>query len=353
MVTTATPSPNVVETSVTEKKAKLMLISRLEKVISSNKIKICQVWYRRLMETWPESKLFLKQKKLLNTLLPGMQDFVLKNQDIFSFNMVLDSISKQFSHIIQDDHENNRVLLANQVKTAINYFQDAVDSILKFQNIPPHWIFALDSFIQQGVEAAIQVFYKSKQMFKVDKLDSMTTTPDTAHLSCDMSTFHRQNSCFSATDQTNADESFYSCLPTCSSDMRSEIMFQVLQDNTQAFKKVTEVLNLFCDRFKYDIASRPSTVDSNTVRNLTAYQDLIQLLNSKDISQNTINSVSQFVNAISSRCSNPTIYLTVDQSRHYVIASVEQSHTRGSPEVGPDIGRGVASLECNRRSPES
>ena len=291
MVTTATPSPNVLDPGLNEKNAVQFQKTKLEKIINENKDTICNVWYRRLTETW-QKKLFLDIETLSEILLPGMEAFVLKNHNIFAFDMVLSNIVTRYQHIVKDEPDNseNRIHLANQVKTAISYFPAAVDSILKAVNIPPHWIFSLEFLMKSGVSAALQVFAKSTHMFKVESLESMTTTPDTAQLTSDVHVFHRQNSRYSANEQPMTDQDYLECLPS-SSHLQHHFL-QTLQENITTMKKIHDVLDKLCDHLTNESNSRSSTADANTIRDMTAYQDLIQFLTEKGICENTINCVS-------------------------------------------------------------
>ncbi|OTF69188.1 hypothetical protein BLA29_004829 [Euroglyphus maynei] len=97
----------------------------LSQVLDSNTEDITEVWWRRLIENWPDQQLLLQSRHIQN---------------------------------------------------------DAIDSILKIQNIPPHWIFALDSLIRESVQEAQRLLHLCyKNVFEIEMAGSEVAVPQSAN----------------------------------------------------------------------------------------------------------------------------------------------------------------------------
>ncbi|KAF7493923.1 Mitogen-activated protein kinase kinase kinase 15 [Sarcoptes scabiei] len=150
----------------------------LSQVLNSNDEEITEFWMKRLIEDWSDSELFLKMRHIQNVLFPGFRDFISTNKNKLYIMNALYSLANEFNVNFRSERPNkdfneNKRLLYQQLQTAIYYFQDAIDSILKIQNIPPHWIFALDSLIRESVQEAqrlLQLCFKN--VFELEVSDS-------------------------------------------------------------------------------------------------------------------------------------------------------------------------------------
>lgn len=170
----------------------------LSQVLNGNDEDITDVWMRRLIENWSDSELLLKLSDIKEVLFPGFRDFISTNKNSLFIMNALYSIANEFKELFENNTatsttsssisliidngeqqqeaiEENKRLLFKQLQTAIYYFQDAIDTILKKQNIPPHWIFALDSLIRESVKEAqrlLQLCFKN--VFGMDTVETLT-----------------------------------------------------------------------------------------------------------------------------------------------------------------------------------
>lgn len=190
----------------------------LAQVLKNNEEGICDIWLRRLLENWSEPTLMIKHRHLKSFLLPGFRDFISSNQNILFLSNALNQLAKEFEEIIQSPSvtagtaektttsapSEDKRLLAKQIQTAIYYFQDAIDSILKIQNIPPHWIFALDSLIRSTVQSALNLLFQNfKHLFNIDDIESVNTETNLTG-----TLFNRQNSCMTNFESSISHPSF-------------------------------------------------------------------------------------------------------------------------------------------------
>lgn len=243
----------------------------LAQVLKNNEEDICNVWLRRLLENWPEATLMLKHRHLKNFLLPGFRDFISSSQNILFLSNALNLLAKEFEEIIQSQssganganvangpvaetvkaaaaattngektapNEDKKFQLAKQIQTAIYYFQDAIDSILKIQNIPPHWIFALDSLIRAAVQSALNLLYQNfKHLFKVDDIDSVNTETNLTG-----TLFNRQNSCMTNFESSISHPSFEEEIlfsRQIKEQFKTELK-QLIQENQKTVKTLSE-----------------------------------------------------------------------------------------------------------------
>lgn len=210
----------------------------LAQVIKNNEDEICNVWLRRLLENWSETTLLLKEKHLKSILLPGLRDFISSSQNILFLSNALNLLAKEFEEYIQANNEQSNTeaqkLLAKQIQTAIYYFQDAIDSILKIQNIPPHWIFALDSLIRSTVQQAVNLLFQNfKHLFNIDDIDSVNTDTNITG-----TIYNRQNSCMTSISHPSFEEEIL-LSRQIKEHFKTELK-QLIQENQKTVKTLSD-----------------------------------------------------------------------------------------------------------------
>lgn len=279
----------------------------LSHVLKTNEDDICNVWLRRLLENWSESSLLLKRIHLQSILLPGFRDFISSNQNSTYLTNALMSLTNEFRDFLLKNDEQNVKSLFKQIQTAIYYFQDAIDSILKIQNIPPHWIFALDSLIRQTVHTAVNHLL---QHFKIDfNLDDVDTITPESNLTAVI--FNRQSSCMTNMDGSISHTSFdeeHLFSKQIKEHFRNEVK-TLIQENQKTVKVLSDTIfeylseqNQFfknlCDQIvgaKQGFVNNEKTFDeqSHLVNHKTKNPDqrMIEFLQKQSINQSTIDEV--------------------------------------------------------------
>lgn len=295
-------------------------------MILNNEESVCNVWFRRLLENWSESTLMIKPKHLKTILLPGFHEFISSNQNILFLSNALNQLAKDFEEVIgigscsgaSDEqvpsNTERQKLLAKQIQNAVYFFQDAIDSILKLQNIPPHWIFALDNEIRSAVQSAVNLLYKDfKHLFNIDDIDSVSAENLSATI------YNRQGSCLTNFERSISHQSFEEDVQfsrQVKEQFRSELK-QLIQENQNTVKTLSDTFaeylqeqnQLFrnlCDQvshakalFNSNSNCQPSPVISTTTKMededspLTGDLAMVSFLQNENIAQSTIDKVKQ------------------------------------------------------------
>lgn len=315
------PTPNIMDTPFYDSdhdnffiKNSQNIEKNLAQVIKNNEEEICNVWLRRLLENWPETTLMLKHCHLKNILLPGLRDFISTNQNLLYLSNALNLLAKEFDELInlnsnesgnemQTQQQQNfvgntdgRRLLVKQIQTAIYYFQDAIDSILKIQNIPPHWIFALDSSIRTTVQTGVNLLYQNfKTLFNIDDIDSVNTETNLSG-----TLYNRQNSCL--TNMNGSQQSLEDDI-MIGRQMKDQLK-QLIQENQ---KTVTMLSDTFAEYLKEQnqmfrnlfeqVTNAKSSIQVEHQLHQHPHQpkqedsDMIKFLRAENISQQTIDTL--------------------------------------------------------------
>ncbi|KAI2810389.1 hypothetical protein BLOT_001550 [Blomia tropicalis] len=315
------PTPNIMDTPFYDSdhdnffiKNSQNIEKNLAQVIKNNEEEICNVWLRRLLENWPETTLMLKHCHLKNILLPGLRDFISTNQNLLYLSNALNLLAKEFDELInlnsnesgnemQTQQQQNfvgntdgRRLLVKQIQTAIYYFQDAIDSILKIQNIPPHWIFALDSSIRTTVQTGVNLLYQNfKTLFNIDDIDSVNTETNLSG-----TLYNRQNSCL--TNMNGSQQSLEDDI-MIGRQMKDQLK-QLIQENQ---KTVTMLSDTFAEYLKEQnqmfrnlfeqVTNAKSSIQMEHQLHQHPHQpkqedsDMIKFLRAENISQQTIDTL--------------------------------------------------------------
>lgn len=280
------------------------LVKHLVQVMNTKQSEICIVWRRRLLETW-SSSIMIKQEHLQNILLPGFRDYISSTQNVFYVQNALTLLKNEFEEYLGNNNDVQK-LLSKQIQTSIYYFQDALDSILKMQNIPPHWIFALDSLIRNTVQTALNLMYHQfKGVFTFDDIDSMNTESNLSG-----TIYNRQSSCLTNLDGSNPsfDEEF---LYNYQSKEQFKTVKQLIQENQKTVNALTEMITEYIqeqneffkvvlDKISHSKRSRTMSETSlgNTSNNSNPNckivdEKLVDFLKNHEISQTTIEKVRQ------------------------------------------------------------
>ncbi|XP_064629593.1 mitogen-activated protein kinase kinase kinase 15-like isoform X2 [Lineus longissimus] len=116
----------------------------LAQILTKDEDVICDQWLEFLMRDTniTEPKL---SKSHLKVMLAGLSEFV-KDQN-------KENLIKGINSVKEDvDFD---MAAVNEIQMCLYVFQETVQSILRQQNIQPHWIFALDNFLRNAVQNAI------------------------------------------------------------------------------------------------------------------------------------------------------------------------------------------------------
>ncbi|KAH9422760.1 hypothetical protein DERP_003441 [Dermatophagoides pteronyssinus] len=327
----------------------------LSQVLDTNTEDITEVWWRRLIENWPDQQqLLLQSRHIQNVLFPGFRDYISTNKNTLYLMNALYSLANEFNNIFKstndddddDDNDNpesepepeseeqqqqresiedldeRKRFLFKQLQTAIYYFQDAIDSILKIQNIPPHWIFALDSLIRESVQEAQRLLHLCfKNVFEIEMAGSDATVPHSADIN------HHQL-ILTATGGGGGDdgspsitnmfkhsqESLFNMQLIKSSDHFKQEIYHLLLENNRTVKLLSdtfleylteqnEVLkNLFekvknQNRPNFFIDSATNTVhdddndDDDEVKSCNKDETMIEMLENENINRSTIDAL--------------------------------------------------------------
>ncbi|XP_055927798.1 mitogen-activated protein kinase kinase kinase 15-like isoform X2 [Argiope bruennichi] len=114
------------------------------KVLLDNADTICENWMNDLSQKTPDIVLTMDHLKVL---LEGLREYIPEQNKLY----VQQAISSLKEEVEFDG------TAVNQMHLALYVFQDAVKSVLRKQNIMPHWVFALDSLVRSSVQAAISI----------------------------------------------------------------------------------------------------------------------------------------------------------------------------------------------------
>lgn len=251
----STPTPNNIDTTATsyidpEATRNLQIQRSLTQVLKTSEHDICKIWLRRLLENWQSPILFVKLEHLQNILLPGFRDYISSTQNCLFLSNALNKLVEEFAEYLKKDDEDGKSkapthsidtqkLLSKQVHNAIYYFQDAIDSILKIQNIPPHWIFALDSLIRSTVQTTLNLMYHHfNHVFLIEGIDS-ANTDSSAGITTTLQ-FNRQNSTFTNMESSHTFDEDIVCNVPLREQFRME-MRQIIQENQKTVNALTEV----------------------------------------------------------------------------------------------------------------
>lgn len=331
----STPTPNNLDTAATayldpEATRNLQIQRSLTQVLKTNEDDICKVWLRRLLENWSSPILLVKLEHLQHILLPGFRDYISSTQNCLFLSNALNKLVEAFAEYLNkddnDDQEggggggepkeprhsiDTRKLLSKQVQNAIFYFQDAIDCILKIQNIPPHWIFALDSLIRSTVQTTLNMMYHHfNHVFLIEGMESANT--DSSAGITNTLQFNRQNSSLTNIDSSHTtfdeDVVFNNNVPL-REQFRLE-MRQMIQENQKTVNALTEVFTEYVQEqnkfFKtlfdkvnsakmnlsqegdqhQNIATQSTSSEDKTVD-----QEMINFLKMNHLSQSTIETV--------------------------------------------------------------
>ncbi|KAH7639918.1 mitogen-activated protein kinase kinase kinase 5-like protein [Dermatophagoides farinae] len=279
----------------------------LSQVLDSNTEDITEVWWRRLIENWPDQQLLLQSRHIQNVLFPGFRDYISTNKNTLYLMNALYSLANEFNekfNSTNDDHDDgednddhdddddddsvqqqqqqsldndeNKRFLFKQLQTAIYYFQDAIDSILKIQNIPPHWIFALDSLIRESVQEAQRLLHLCyKNVFEIEMAGSEVAVPQSAGCGGggDLNHLINVTSPSTADMLRHSQESLFNMQLIKSDHFKQEIK-HLLQENNKTVKLLSdtfseylaeqnEVLRRLCEKVQNQ--NRPNLLIDNAV----------------------------------------------------------------------------------------
>ncbi|GBM17583.1 Mitogen-activated protein kinase kinase kinase 5 [Araneus ventricosus] len=120
------------------------------KVLLDNADTICENWMNDLSQKTPDIVLTMDHLKVL---LEGLREYIPEQNKLY----VQQAISSLKEEVEFDG------IAVNQMHLALYVFQDAVKSVLRKQNIMPHWVFALDSLVRSSVQAAISILSPAVQ----------------------------------------------------------------------------------------------------------------------------------------------------------------------------------------------
>ncbi|GLH08065.1 Serine/threonine-protein kinase Tao [Gryllus bimaculatus] len=115
----------------------------LSRVLSQDGRKICDLWLKNI-HLHGETVLTMSH---LETLIHGLKDYI-SNQNRESIESAI--------HTLKEELDFDAAAI-NQLHYAIYLFQDAVNVVLRYHSIKPHWMFALDNLVRNAVQAAITV----------------------------------------------------------------------------------------------------------------------------------------------------------------------------------------------------
>ncbi|GIZ01938.1 hypothetical protein CEXT_738141 [Caerostris extrusa] len=118
--------------------------STICKVILENAETICDLWMNDLSQKTPDIVLSMDHLKVL---LEGLREYIPEQNKLYL---------QQAISTLKEEVEFDGIAV-NQMHLALYVFQDAVKSVLRKQNIMPHWVFALDSLVRSSVQAAISI----------------------------------------------------------------------------------------------------------------------------------------------------------------------------------------------------
>lgn len=118
--------------------------STIVKVLTDDAQSICDIWMRDLRQRIPDLTL---TEANLKVLLEGLREYIPEQNK---------SPVQQAIANLKEEVEFDGIAI-NQIQHAVYVFQDAVNSVLRKQNIKPHWVFALDNLVRSAVQAAISI----------------------------------------------------------------------------------------------------------------------------------------------------------------------------------------------------
>uniref|UniRef100_A0AAG5DVK9 mitogen-activated protein kinase kinase kinase n=1 Tax=Anopheles atroparvus TaxID=41427 RepID=A0AAG5DVK9_ANOAO len=117
----------------------------LDKVLSHDVAKICEVWLGRIESDRKEKVVITRAH--LETLLVALRKYIAEQR-----KETLEQAIAQLKE--QLDFDSTAI---DHLHLALYSFQDAVITVLRSHNIKPHWMFALDNLVKSAVQAGIMI----------------------------------------------------------------------------------------------------------------------------------------------------------------------------------------------------
>ncbi|XP_058127437.1 mitogen-activated protein kinase kinase kinase 15 [Anopheles ziemanni] len=117
----------------------------LDKVLSHDVAKICEVWLGRIEYDRKEKVVITRAH--LETLLVALRKYIAEQR-----KETLEQAIAQLKE--QLDFDSTAI---DHLHLALYSFQDAVITVLRSHNIKPHWMFALDNLVKSAVQAGIMI----------------------------------------------------------------------------------------------------------------------------------------------------------------------------------------------------
>ncbi|KAL1139853.1 hypothetical protein AAG570_006830 [Ranatra chinensis] len=124
----------------------------LSKVLSQDQVSICTIWFNKINTDLGDTAL---QKEHLDMLLQAVKEYIADQNK---------GVIERAIRALKEDLDFDTIAI-NQLHLAMYLFQDAVNHVLRYHSIKPHWMFALDNLVRTAVQAVITVLSPGKYKF--------------------------------------------------------------------------------------------------------------------------------------------------------------------------------------------